>query len=311
VNGKVYGQFHQLRAESSEGDRTGARSGRFSSSTPNLQNIPFRSELGKLVRKSFVPDPGHRRWIKNDYNQIEYRGLAHYAVGPKSDEVRELYRTNPKTDFHKMAHGLILAATGQDLERPDVKNMNFGVAYGMGEAAMARRLGVVMQKAKALMQAFHDGAPFLKETMNACILEAQRLGYITTILGRRSRFDLWEPSNWEERKTKRPLPYHLAVTQYPNPQRAYLHKALNRRLQGSAADLIKMAMLMCWKSGVFDYTGVPRLTVHDELDFSDPGGKEDGFREIIHIMQTAIPFRVPILVESETGPNWGDVKKVT
>jgi DNA polymerase I-like protein with 3'-5' exonuclease and polymerase domains len=208
-----------------------------------------------------------------------------------------------------MAHGLILAATGQDLQRPDVKNMNFGVAYGMGEETMAKRLGLARNIAKSLMQSFHDGAPFLRETMNATILEAQRNGYITTILGRRSRFDLWEPSNWEERKTAKPLPYELAIRKYPNPQRAYLHKALNRRLQGTAADLIKMAMLKCYQWGLFNYTGVPRLTVHDELDFSDPGGVDEAFSEIFRVMETAIQFRVPILVEAEYGPNWGEVKK--
>jgi DNA polymerase-1 len=162
-----------------------------------------------------------------------------------------------------------------------------------------------------LFAAIHMGAPFMRATMDSTMQEAQRIGYITTIMGRRSRFDLWVPSAWTDDETKkRPLPYEQAVRWYVNPQRAYLHKALNRRLQGSAADIIKKAMLQCWQDGVFDVTGVPRLTVHDELDFSDPGGKEEAFREMKHIMETAITLRVPILVEEERGPNWGEVKKL-
>lgn len=302
VNGKLYGQFHQLR-----GDRSGARSGRFSSSNPNLQNIPVRSKLGKEMRKCFVPDLGHLRWRKHDYSQIEYRALAHYAVGLGSDEVRAQYQRDPRTDYHKMMHGLILDRTGKNLERGEVKNTNFGVVYGMGVAALARRLGLSKSAGRAFLETYHEGAPFVRPTMDATMTEAQKLGYITTLMGRRSRFDLWVPGKYDE--DAKPLPYELAVLRYPNPQRAYLHKALNRRLQGTAADLIKMAMLKCWKGGIFDVTGVPRLTVHDELDFSDPGDCDDAFAEMIHIMETALPMSVPVMVGDERGPNWGDVEE--
>jgi DNA polymerase I-like protein with 3'-5' exonuclease and polymerase domains len=302
VNGKIYGSFNQLR-----GDSEGARSGRFSSSDPNLQNIPKRSKLGKQIRNCFVPDYGHDRWIKADYSQVEYRGLAHYAVGPGSDNVRHMYLTDPKTDFHKMVHGLIKAIAGLDLERELVKNVNFGTVYGMGEPGLARYMKLQLSKAKELLGAIHNAAPFLKTTMNATMEEAQRLGYITTILGRRSRFDLWVPGKYSE--DAKPLPYERAILSYVNPQRAYLHKSLNRRLQGSAADLIKMAMLICWEMGLFapNEAGVPRLTVHDELDWSATGGKEHVFNEVFRVMETAIPFSVPIMVGREIGKNWGEV----
>lgn len=303
INGKVYGQFHQLR-----GDGGGARSGRFSSSTPNLQNIPIRSELGKLIRKAFVPDEGHARWIKADYSQIEYRGLAHYAVGTGSQEVRARYQNDPTTDFHVAVQDLIREIVGLEIERSRVKNVNFGATYGMGERKLAQQLGLNPKQAKELFKAIHTAAPFLRDTMDATMQEADRLGYITTILGRRSRFDMWVPKNYDEDAI--PLPWDQAVVRYSNPQRAYLHKALNRRLQGSAADLIKKAMLDCWKGGLFAETGVPRLTVHDELDFSDPGGKDHVFQEIFRVMETAIQFRVPVQVGVEVGPSWGEVEEL-
>ena len=303
IDGKVYGSFHQLRSDSG-----GARSGRFSSSNPNLQNIPVRSEIGKVIRKAFIPDPGHACWRKHDYSQIEYRALAHYAVGPKSDEVRQRYSDDPTTDFHWLVRQIIYNTVGIELERPLVKNINFGTAYGMGQTKLGTYMKLSKTEAKALLEAIHDAAPFLRATMNASMEEATELGYITTILGRRSRFDLWVPGHYSPDAV--PLPLDEALLAYRNPARAYLHKALNRRLQGSAADLIKVAMLQCWEGGVFAETGVPRLTVHDELDFSDPGGNDAAFQEMIRVMETAIPFRVPIQVGNEIGPSWGEVKEV-
>lgn len=303
VDGRVHCQFHQLRS-----DDGGARSGRFSSSTPNLQNIPIRSELGKKIRTAFIPDYGHAWWEKIDYSQIEYRALAHYAVGPGADEVRRRYNEDPATDFHVAVQEIIREVVGLDLDRPLVKNINFGSTYGMGQRKLAAYLGLTREEAKELFNAIHSAAPFLRETMDATTNEADRLGYITTILGRRSRFDLWVPEHYDE--DARPITYDEAILRYANPKRAYLHKALNRRLQGSAADLIKKAMLDCWEGGLFDEVGVPRLTVHDELDFSHPGGHEETFREIYHTMETAIEFRVPVQVGIERGPSWGAVEDV-
>jgi DNA polymerase I-like protein with 3'-5' exonuclease and polymerase domains len=304
VNGRLYGSFHQLR-----GDDGGTRSGRLSSSNPNLQNIPIRSKTGKVIRQAFIPDEGHLRWRKYDYSQIEYRGLAHYAVGPGSEGVRARYNSDPNTDFHVMVQSIIREVVGLELDRSSVKTTNFGTVYGMGERKLQRSLNLSKQESKELMAAIHNGAPFMRSTMDACMEEAGKLGYITTILGRRSRFDLWVPEKYSEDAI--PLPWERAILSYRSPVRAYLHKALNRRLQGSAADLIKKAMLMCWEGGVFAETGVPRLTVHDELDFSDPGGKDEAFREMVHIMETAIPFNVPIKVGCDVGPSWGEVTELT
>lgn len=298
VNGVVHGSFNQLR-----GDSGGTRSGRFSSSTPNLQNIPVRTELGKQIRRIFADK--YLPWRKYDYSQIEYRFLAHYAVGPGADDLRATYNADPNTDYHKLVHGLILSTTGIDLIRGHVKNTNFGFIYGMGEPTLAAQIGINMAKAKELFTAYHTGAPYVKPTMDATMKETQTYGIITTILGRRSRFEMWEPSSFHDRRPA--LPYDLALLKYGHVKRAYTHKALNRRLQGSAADLMKKAMVQCWKDGIFDATGVPSLTVHDELDFIDEGGRDEAFNEMQHVMETCLPLRVPVRADYEIGPNWGDV----
>lgn len=307
VNGKVYGQFHQLR-----GDEGGTRSGRLSSSTPNLQNLPSRDdELAPLIRGLFIPDAGHRAWRKYDYSQIEYRFLIHNAVGEGSDEVRDHFNAHPETDYHDMALDLVAPHSGWDIStkelrkhwRRPIKNINFGLIYGMGVEKLSYDLGLSKAEGKELFSAYHLGVPFAKATMNACSEEAQKKGTIRTIMGRKSRFDLWEPLRYGESTPA--LPYDKAILRYGSIRRSHTHKALNRLLQGSSADMMKAAMLQCHQSGVFDVTGVPRLTVHDELDFNDPGGVDEAFLEVKRIMETAIPLRIPVRADGEIGPDWG------
>jgi DNA polymerase I-like protein with 3'-5' exonuclease and polymerase domains len=303
VNGRVYGQFHPLR-----GDDGGTRSGRYSSSTPNLQNIPARDdELAPIVRGLYQPDEGHKLWRKYDYSQIEYRFLAHFAVGGGADTVRQRYQNDPHVDFHEMTRQLIKEFAGVTLDRKVTKTINFGLIYGMGQPKLAHSLHLKPADGKKLFLAYHKGAPFAKATLEACAEEARRTGTISTVLGRKSRFDLWEPTGRDERVA---LPYEQARRAYgPSLQRAYTHKALNRRLQGSAADLMKMATWRCMKDGIFDRTGYPRITVHDELDFSDPGGVDDAFLEMQRVMENAIALRVPVKVTPEFGPDWGHCEK--
>lgn len=303
VNGIVYGSFNQLRGEGG-----GTRSGRFSSDSPNLQNIPTRTELGKQIRRIFADK--YLPWRKYDYSQIEYRFLAHFAVDKgdgSADRLRQSYVQDPDIDYHTYVHDLILRETGVDLIRGHTKNMNFGLIYGMGEAKLIRSLGVTEQQGKHLFASYHEAAPYAKATMDSCMKEAQTYGTITTILGRKSRFDLWEPDGWGVKGVA--LPYAAALNKYGRVKRAYAHKALNRRLQGSAADQMKKAMHQCWKDGIFAATGVPRLTVHDELDFIDEGGRDEAFNEMQRVMENCLPqLRVPVRADYEIGPNWGDVK---
>lgn len=307
--GMVYGQFHNMRS-----DDGGTRSGRFSGSTPNLQNLPSRDEeLAPLVRGLFIPDDGHVQWRRYDYSQIEYRFLIHYAVGPGSDAVRAHFNAHPETDYHDMTLDLVAPVAGWDISTKDkrkhkrkpIKNINFGLIYGMGVDKLSRSLGLTQKEGKSLFKVYHRAVPFAQATMEDCVMEAQRTGTVRTILNRASRFDLWEPAGWESQGIA--LPYEKAIQAYGSVERAYTHKALNRKLQGSAADLMKRAMLRCYEEGVFAVTGVPRLTVHDELDFSDPKTPEteEAFKYMQHVMETAIPLRIPVRADMEIGPDWG------
>lgn len=305
TNGYLHGSFHPLRS-----DDGGTRSGRLASSDPNLQNIPARSEIGKRIRKLFLHDYGHVAFEANDYSQIEYRFLAHFAVGPGADSVREEYATNPDTDYHDYTQDLVLDKTGLKIDRKPIKNINFGLLYGMGKPKLSRQIGVARDVADQLFNAYHAGAPYVQATMAAASDEAQALGYVTTIMGRRSRFDLWEPREIDYDERDPALPYHAAIRQYgSNIQRAYTHKAINRRLQGSSADMMKKAMVVCYEAGIFEVTGIPRLTVHDELGFSVPDDSpavNEAYAEMRRIMTTCIPLRVPVKVDTGRGPNWGD-----
>jgi len=301
VNGFVYCNFHPLR-----GDDEGTRSGRFASNVPNLQNIPSRSKIGKQIREAFIPDHGHVMWKKYDYSQIEYRMLVHHAVGAGADAVREQFNVDRSTDYHKLTQKLVKDMAGLEVARPFIKNINFGLLYGMGLDKLAATLGLPKDEARAILDAYHKGNPYVKATMDVAAREAQELGYVQTIMGRRSRFNLWEPENVNYDDRDEALPLEQALRAYgPNIKRAYTHKGVNRKLQGGAADVMKKAMWASWKAGVFDRIGVPRLTVHDELDFSDPGGVDDGFREMQNIMENCLPLRVPIIADMDVGANWG------
>jgi DNA polymerase I-like protein with 3'-5' exonuclease and polymerase domains len=315
VNGKIYGSFHPLRGEAG-----GTIVGRFSSSNPNLTNIPVRDpELGKPIRGIFVPDPGHKQWRKYDYSQIQFRYLVHYAVGPGSDEARARYNSNPKTDYHAMVKAMVEQATGREWDRRPIKNLNFGLAFGMGNEKAGASTNLQGEELRQFLAAYHKGVPFSKETMKHIMKLADMTGSISTILGRKSRFDLWEPQrDWEQweddkknnREPPPALPYDRAIVEYGRVQRAYLHTALARRLQGSEGDTIKSFLYKCWNEGVFDYIGVPRLLVHDEVDFSDPGGKEDAWEYMKHVMETAVKASVPILAEGDIGKDWGHTEPI-
>lgn len=319
VNGRVHGQFHLLR-----GDEDGTRSGRFSSSDPNLQNIPARSALGKRIRKLFIPDEGHAGWTKGDFSQIEYRYLMHYAVGPGAEEGRARYRSDPHTDYHKMTQKTVQDVSGELIPRNaeeaaagdgkfgnlTIKEINFGLLYGMGESKLGRMAQLNDKMRRTVFNAYHQGNPYVKETMKATVAEVNQFGCITTIMMRRSRFNEWEPEGFRKGGQRAmPLPFNSAVESYGhNIKRAGTHKAINRRLQGSAADQIKKGMLDCWRKGLFRVTGVPRLTVHDELDFSridNSPAQREAFAEVKNTMEGAFKLRVPVLFDMSEGPNWG------
>lgn len=314
VNGKIYPSIHQLK-----GDENGTVTGRFAMSNPNGQNLPSRDdEMGPLVRGHFRPDLGHKQWRKFDWSQLQYRFLAHYAVddedgtclpGGSAEQLRNVFNTDPRADYHAVVQDIIRKITGIELGRKPVKNVNFGFVFGMGIDHLAVMLGLPIKEAKELAATYHEGVPYVKSTLRWASAEAQNKGIVTTILGRKTRFNLWEPDTWGGKDVERAisLPYAQALAAYgPNIRRGYTHKALNYKLQGSEGDLMKVCMLRGWNEGVFDATGVPSLTVHDELDFSDHGESDEAYEYLAReIMENSIKFRVPISVGCDVGPDWG------
>jgi len=301
INNRIHGQFHQLR-----NDDYGAVSGRFSSSNPNLQNIPARDEeLGPLIRGLFLPEPDEV-WYCDDWSQIEYRLLVHYAVGDGADRTRRKYCDDPTTDFHKYV------AQIADIDRKEAKNINFGLVYGMGEPAMAANMGRSLKEIKPIFNEYHKELPFVRETYNKVQKRAERRGYIHTLFGRRRRFNLWEPKNWNEARANTAKPHAVAIEKWGEQwiKRAGGHKALNALLQGGAADIMKVAMVDIWESGVCDVLGAPLLTVHDELNWSAPQTKEadEAHQTALEIMETCVDLRIPLKVTTGKGDSWGAAK---
>lgn len=306
VNGRIHCMFNQLKS-----DDSGTVSGRFSSSNPNLQNIPARHPvLGPLMRSMFIPEDG-MLWGSLDWSQIEYRLLVHYAAitkGIDATEAVRMYRNDPNTDFHTMASEI----TG--VPRKQAKNVNFGVVYGMGVPKLAADLGLSIDEAKAIMGQFQENAPFMRGMLDRASNRAAAKGEIRTILGRKRRFNVWEVKIAGEKEP------HYVETQdldafcngkrlYGRPRRAFTHKALNALLQGSAADLMKKAMVEMWDSGIFN-TLVPHLTVHDEFNSSVPDTKEgrEAFDEMRNIMETTLKLEIPVRADGSLGSNWDEAK---
>jgi len=310
INGRIHALFNQQRS-----DEYGTVTGRFSSSHPNLQFIPARDdELGPLCRSMFIPEEGCV-WGKADYSQIEFRIFAHYALGPGADEFRRQYQEIPDVDFHQWC------ADTAHISRKHAKTINFGLLYGMGLKSAAKQLGIPVDEAREFMELYHNKLPFIRATSRHAMAAADRRGYVRTILKRRRRFNMYEPADWEFSQVtpairNKELMEQTVARAVKNGQcstagvrRAGTYKALNAIVQGSSADMIKKAMVDCWRAGVFN-TLVPHLTVHDELDVSIPDTPEGhaAFDEMLVLMRDTIPLRVPVIVDGEKGDNWGNVK---
>jgi len=292
INGRIHTTFHPLRS-----DEGGTVSGRFSSSNPNLQNIPIRDkELGPLIRSIFLAELG-QRWWKFDWSQIEFRLAIHHAARLKlygAQAVIDQYQNDPTTDYH----AVVAAITG--LPRSSAKNINFGIIYGLGIPALAISLGVTNEVAAKMYREYLRRVPFTSRLRDAAMQAAMQHGEIVTLSGRRRRFNMWERNGVY-------FPHRV-----PGAQRAFTHKALNSRLQGDAADIMKTAMVDAWEAGIFDdgILGAPHLTVHDELDGSDPvtPTTQEALNELKHIMETCVQLLVPLKADGGTGINWGAIQ---
>jgi DNA polymerase-1 len=287
--GRIHAEINQLRSEGG-----GTVTGRFSMNNPNLQQIPARNkELGPRIRSLFIPEE-KCKWGCFDYNQQEPRLVVHYASLQNLygvDEVVESYK-NEDADFHK------IVADMADIPRRQAKTINLGLFYGMGKNKLQAELGVSKLQAQELFQTYHAKVPFVKLLMDAVMKRAQEAGKIRTLLGRLCRFPLWEPNQFGIHKA---LPHDQALLEHgPGIRRAYTYKALNRLIQGSAADMTKKAMIDLHKEGI-----IPHVQVHDELDISVKDDKES--KRIVQIMESAVELEVPNKVDYESGNNWGNI----
>ena len=288
--GRIHAEINQLRS-----DNGGTVTGRFSYSNPNLQQIPARNkELGPRIRSLFIPEE-KCKWGVFDYSQQEPRLVVHYA------SLQNLYGVNDVLDAYNEgdADFHTIVADMANIPRSQAKTINLGLFYGMGKNKLQAELGVDKETSDGLFRQYHDRVPFVKQLMDNVMQRAQQRGQIRTLLGRLCRFHLWEPNMFGMHKA---LPHDQALLEHgPGIRRAYTYKALNRLIQGSAADMTKKAMLELYKEGI-----VPHIQVHDELDlsieFSDHADK------IKEIMEHAVSLEVPNKVDYESGPNWGKIK---
>ena len=270
-----------------------------------------------MIRSLFLPDEGEK-WWQFDWSQIEYRLLAHYARGRSGKRLRAQFNADPTIDFHRLCGDMAGLDGSDSYVRKRVKNVNFGVVYGAGGATTAATMGVSLEEGKRFLNRYHDHLPFASKTLEAAMNKAKDNGWIFTLLKRRARFPLWEPKGYSagrKKRTVKALPRNLAVQEWGEHgiQRAYTYSSLNRLLQGSAADLMKQAMVDIWESGVCNIIGSPALTVHDDLNWSAPDTSEslDALREVKHIMENCIKLSVPILADVECGDDWGHLSEVT
>lgn len=316
-NGRIHCQFNQLRS-----DEGGTVSGRFSSSNPNLQQVPSRHpEIKSLIRGLFIPEEGCR-WGSFDYSAQEPRWLMHYASltpatrdNERVKEIVDLYQKDD-LDFHQ------LVADMAGVERNHAKTINLGIMYGMGIGKLAQTLGdIPFEEAKTLRNEYDEKVPFIRGLASAVMDIASKRAEIRTLLGRKCRFPMREFKGYSKEYKK---PIHVDrleerwvdVLNTPigdrdknwasmNPERyqvAFVYKALNRLIQASAADQTKQAMKDCMDRGHW-----PMLTVHDELCFSIESDEQ--VTEIKKVMETCAPgLTIPSKVDVGLGENWGSAK---
>ena len=293
--GRIHADINQIRS-----DQGGTVTGRFSYSNPNLQQIPARNkDLGPMIRSLFIPEEGCK-WGCFDYSQQEPRLVVHFAAttaGIKDDSsVKEIIDnySNNDIDFHKAV------ADMAGIDRIQAKTINLGLFYGMGKAKLQAELGLnTRQEAEELFNKYHERVPFVRDLMNEVSKWASRDGEIRTLLGRGCRFNKWEPAQFGMHT---PMTWEDAMKKYGENRirRAFTYKALNKLIQGSAADMTKKAMLDLYKEGI-----IAHIQIHDELDLSVES--EEKAKKTIEIMENAVKLLIPNKVDYESGKTWGDI----
>jgi len=293
--GRIHADINPIRS-----DTGGTVTGRFSYSNPNLQQIPARNkDLGPMIRSIFIPEENHK-WGCFDYSQQEPRLVVHYAAKTEPicfDEsvanIVDKFKDN-SVDFHQTV------ADMANISRTNAKTINLGLFYGMGKAKLQAELGLNSKaEAENLFNQYHENVPFVKDLMNYTSRHAQTAGSIGTLLGRRCRFDKWEPDQFGMHKA---MSFEEAERTYGRGRirRAMTYKALNKLIQGSAADMTKKAMLDLYNEGI-----IPHIQIHDELDISIQSDQQA--KKIVEIMENAVTLAIPNKVDYESGSTWGDI----
>ena len=288
LNGHYKGRIHASFLQVAR-DEGGTRSGRFACNRPNLQQVPKRSDLGKMIRKLYIAEPG-ALWAKADYSSQEPRLQVHYALQlglPGAEQIRESFIEGVKL------YTFLEQSTG--LSYDICKSLVLGIGYGMGLAKLADILGVSVEEAKKIRDQFNEKAPFISMLFDRCMAKAQQRGFIRTILNRKARFNWWTTGRDQE-----PVKgFTKAAKMFGTNrlERAFVSKALNRLIQGGAADQTKLAMALCDEAGI-DL----RLPVHDELN--SMVATEEEARLQCEIMEHAIELRLPSVADLDLGKTW-------
>lgn len=265
-------------------NQTVAATGRLSSSNPNLQNIPIRDDDGKEIRKAFIPDEGCE-FFSADYSQVELRIMAHLSKDPNMIEAFQEGK-----DIHAATAAKIYKVPLEEVtktERSHAKTANFGIIYGISAFGLSERLGISRKDAKALIDGYFETYPKVKEYMEASIAKAREKGYTETVMERRC--------------------YLPDINSHNSVVRGYAERnAINAPIQGSAADIIKIAMIHIYRR--FQEEGIRSkmlIQVHDELDFSVyPEEKEKVQKIVLGEMENAYKLSVPLLADGGWGKNW-------
>lgn len=279
VTQRIHASFHQ----------TGAATGRLSSSGPNLQNIPIRSDVGRQIRKAFVADTG-KMLVVADYSQIELRFLAHFS---KDKALLDAFAND--IDIHTAVAAQVWGRDVKDVtrdERAGAKTINFGIIYGVSAYGLSRQVsGMSVEAAKKLISDYKAKFTGIDRFLSECVAEASASGYVKTIMGRRRAI----PEIFEKSQTRRALGERLAI---------------NTVIQGSAADLIKLAMVNL--QARIDRENLPcklLLQIHDELVLETPEAEADRVAAVVkEEMEGAMKLDVPLRVETGKGLSWFEAK---
>ena len=266
--------------------QTGTLTGRLSSNDPNLQNIPVRSDEGRLIRRAFTAEKG-KLLLSADYSQIELRLMAHVA---DVKHLKEAFARGIDIHAATASHVFGVPVEGMDpMIRRRAKAINFGIIYGISAFGLARQIGVERREAQAYIDAYFEKYPEIRAYMEKTVAFARRFGYVETPFGRRCPIPTINDKN-------------AAIRQYAE------RSAINAPIQGGAADILKKAMLKMPRAlADAGLNAAMILQVHDELIFETPAGEAERLKETVkNVMENVVPLTVPLIAEAGVAGNWAE-----